>query len=81
MIFVIEFIILRDNNLEVFMKRILIALFFAMSFVGFTGCTDYEESADEDILKQCHEDPSLPMCQDNSGDDDGSDNPSVDEDL
>ena len=64
------------------MKRVFFGMFFAMSLVGFAGCTHYVDSDNEDIVKQCLDDPSLPICQDDPGDDDGSeDNPSLDDDL
>ena len=77
----IEFIILRDNNLEVFMKRIFLSFLFAMSFAGIVGCADYEDGDDESISDKCRKDPGLSICQENPGNDQPVETPPVDDDL
>jgi hypothetical protein len=50
------------------MKRVLLGMFLMFSLAGFVACADYEGD-DEDVREKCLKDPSLPICQENPGDD------------
>ena len=79
-----KFIILTDNNLEVFMKRLFLGMFLAIVALGIVGCTTYAESDDEDLHEKCLKEPNLPVCQENKDDDEKEetgDTPSLEEEF
>ena len=61
------------------MKRFFLGMILAVSFCGFVGCADYEGD-DEDIREKCLKDPSLPVCQENPGNEEPDTNPTSVED-
>ena len=51
-----------DNDLEVFMKRKIIASFLAAAVFSLVACVSSSDEEDE-TEKRCIEDPKLPICQ------------------
>ena len=62
------------------MKRFFLGMIIAVSLCGFVGCADYEGDDDEDVREKCLKDPSLPICQENPGNDEPESTPTIDND-
>jgi hypothetical protein len=58
-----KFIILMDNNLEVFMKRKFMGLFLVASVLGLVGCAAPSDSDAQSLRERCFKEPQLPECQ------------------
>ena len=69
-----------NNNLEVFMKRIFLGMFLAVSLWGFAGCAEYDGD-EESVSEQCRKDPSLPICEDVPQNQETEQTPSNEEDF
>ncbi|MBR3071193.1 hypothetical protein [Fibrobacter sp.] len=64
------------------MKRFFVGMLLAVSLLGIVGCTEYDPNSTErqDLLEQCLNEPTLPICRDNPGNTEPDDPPSMDED-
>ena len=69
-----------DNNLEVFMKRVLWGLFLALSVSGFVGCAAPDDGDEESLRERCYREPQLPECSE-SPDITPEDTPSMGDDF
>ena len=62
------------------MKRIFLGMFLAVSLWGFVGCAEYEGD-EESVSEQCRNDPSLPICENNTQNPGMEETPSDGEDF
>ena len=67
-------IVLILNNLEVFMKRIFLSSFLAMSLFAIVGCSS-STGGDDSSNDECLDDPNLAICQPIPTDDQGPETP------